>query len=133
MNGINEVRLLGNLTADPELRFTQSGQPVLNFRMATNEKYKNKEGEFVEKVEYHGCVLWGKRGEALAKFLTKGSPIHVSGALRTSSWEDKDNGQKRYKTEVNVNDVILLGGKRDGGASDDASPPAGGSGDDIPF
>jgi single-strand DNA-binding protein len=139
MQGLNEVRLLGNLCADPDLRFTQAGKPVLNFRLATNERYKNAEGEWVERVDYHSCVLWGKRGEAISKFVSKGTPVFVSGGLRTSSWEDKE-GQKRYKTEVNVNDIILLGSKSNSNSSEDdtstSDSPAGddaGGDDEIPF
>jgi len=136
MNGLNQVNLIGNLCADPELRFTQSGAPVLNFRMAVNTRYK-KEEEWIERAEFVNLVLWGKRGEGLAKFLTKGTPVYVDGELRSRSWEDKE-GVKKYATEVNVNDIILLGGKRSGdNASNDAGSPSvgtdSGSGDDIPF
>jgi single-strand DNA-binding protein len=116
MNGLNKVLLYGNLTADGDLRYTQAGQAVLNFRMATNETYLDKNRERQERVDYHACVCWGKRGEALAKILVKGSTIFVEGSLRTSSYDDKE-GVKRYKTEVNVINVVLAGGKRLGGDS----------------
>lgn len=110
--GLNRVMLLGNLGADPELRFTQGGQAVLNMRLAINESYLDKEKVRREKTEWVSVVLWGKRAEALAKFLTKGSSIFVEGSLRTSSYDDRD-GNKRYKTEVVANNVLLTG--RSGG------------------
>lgn len=109
MNGMNRATLVGNLTADPELRYTQSGTAVLNVRMATNEKYK-KDEEWVDRVDYHNIVIWGKRGEGLAKILAKGSPVLIEGGIRTSSYE-KD-GTKFYKTEIHATEVLLLGGKR---------------------
>lgn len=114
--GINRVTLLGNLGADPELRYTQSGQAVLNIRLATTESYLDSNKERKERTEWHSVVLWGKRGEALSKFLSKGSQILVEGSLRTSSYDDKD-GNKRYKTEVNATNVVLCGGRGTAGAS----------------
>ena len=112
--GLNRVMLLGNLAADPELRYTQGGQAVLNLRLATNESYLDKDKVRREKTEWHNIVIWGKRGEALGKILSKGSSIFVEGSLHTSSFDDKE-GNKRYKTEINAKEVILAGGK--GGAS----------------
>lgn len=107
--GLNRVTLLGNLGADGDLRFTQSGTAVLNLRLATTERYKAQDGEWKERTDWHSVVVWGKRGEALAKFLQKGATVCVEGSLRTSSYE-KD-GQKRYKTEVIAREVILCGGR----------------------
>ena len=137
--GLNRVQLLGNLTADPELRFTQGGQGVLNMRLATNESYLDKDKVRRERVDYHTVVVWGKRGESLAKILTKGSSIFVEGSLRTSSYDNRE-GQKVYKTEIVANNVILTGGRPGGrGAPRDEQPaqepPAddgGGYGDDDP-
>jgi single-strand DNA-binding protein len=114
MDGLNRVMLLGNLGADPELRFTQSGQAVLNMRLATTETYLNKDKERVERTDWHNVVVWGKRGEALAKILTKGSSVFIEGSLRTSSYDDKE-GNKRYKTEINANNIILTGRGKGGG------------------
>ncbi|HSO31708.1 MAG TPA: single-stranded DNA-binding protein, partial [Labilithrix sp.] len=97
--GLNKVMLLGNLGADPELKMTQSGQAVLKLRLATTETYLDKNQTRQERTEWHSVTLWGKRGEALAKFLTKGERIFVEGSLRTSSYEK--NGEKRYSTEIN--------------------------------
>jgi single-strand DNA-binding protein len=106
--GLNRVMLLGNLGADPELRMTNGGQAVLKLRLATSETYLDRNKVRQERTEWHSVVVWGKRGEALAKILAKGSRIFVEGGLRTSSYDDKD-GNKRYKTEVVANNIILSG------------------------
>jgi single-strand DNA-binding protein len=103
--GLNRVMLLGNLGADPELKVTQGGQAVLKLRLATTESYLDKNNTRQERTEWHSVTVWGRRGEALAKFLTKGKSIFVEGSLRTSSYEV--NGEKRYRTEVIANNIIL--------------------------
>jgi single-strand DNA-binding protein len=120
--GLNRVTLLGNLGADPELRFTQGGLGVLNLRLAISESYLDKDKQRKEKTEWVNVVIWGKRGEALSKILAKGSSILVEGSLRTSSYDAQD-GSKRYKTEVNATNVVLCGG-RGGGAQRSAEPTA---------
>jgi single-strand DNA-binding protein len=159
--GLNRVMLLGNLGADPDLRYTQGGQAVLNIRLATTESYLDRNKVRQERTDWHNVVVWGKRGEALAKFLTKGSTIFVEGGIRTSSYDDKE-GNKRYKTEIHANNIILAGGRGRGGeggeggggrsrSSGGGAPPAAsgggggtpseepppddfpGGGDDIPF
>jgi single-strand DNA-binding protein len=108
-DGLNKVILMGNLGADPELKATQGGQSVLKLRLATTESYLDKSNTRQERTEWHSVTVWGKRGEALARILHKGSTIFVEGGLRTSSYE-KD-GEKRYRTEIVANNVIL-GGNR---------------------
>src|SRR6478736_3909500 len=108
-DGLNRVMLLGNLGADPELRFTQGGQAVLNMRLATTESYLDRDKVRKERTDWHNVVVWGKRGEALAKILTKGSSVFIEGSLRTSSYDDRE-GNKRYKTEVIANNILLTGG-----------------------
>jgi single-strand DNA-binding protein len=115
--GLNRVMLLGNLGADPELRFTQGGQAVLNLRLATTESYLDRDKVRKERTDWHNVVIWGKRAEALGKILAKGSSIFIEGSLRTSSYDDRD-GNKRYKTEVVANNVLLTGGGRGRGAED---------------
>lgn len=124
--GLNRVMLLGNLGADPELRYTQGGQAVLNVRLATTESYLDKDKVRRERTDWHNVVIWGKRGEGLAKVLSKGSTIFIEGSIRTSSYDDKE-GQKRYKTEIVANNIILAGG-RGGRTQDDAGGFAGGGG-----
>jgi single-strand DNA-binding protein len=115
--------LLGNLGADPELRFTQGGQAVLNLRLATTESYLDKDKVRRERTDWHNVVVWGKRGEALAKIIGKGSSLFIEGSLRTSSYDDRD-GNKRYKTEIIANNVVLAGRGRGGAGAEEGGPPA---------
>jgi single-strand DNA-binding protein len=108
--GLNRVMLLGNLGADPELRVTPGGQAILKLRLATTETYLDKNNVRQERTEWHRVTLWGKRGEALGKFLAKGDRIFVEGRLQTSSYEK--NGEKRYSTDVIATNIILSGGGR---------------------
>jgi len=108
--GLNKVLLLGNLGADPELRVTPGGQAVLKLRLATTESYLDRSNTRQERTEWHRITIWGKRGEALAKFLSKGDRIFIEGSIRTSSYEK--NGEKRYSTDIVANNVILAGGGR---------------------
>jgi len=127
-DGLNRVMLLGNLGADPELRMTSGGQAVLKLRLATSETYLDRNKVRQERTEWHSVVVWGKRGEALAKILAKGSRIFVEGGIRTSSYDDKE-GHKRYKTEVVANNIILSGGGRGGPGGGGGGPrPSGGPG-----
>jgi len=121
--GLNRVTLIGNLGQDPELRFTQNGQAVLNLRLATTESFVNRDKERQERTEWHTVIVWGKRGEGLNKILSKGSRLCAEGRLQTRSWEDK-SGNKRYTTEVVATNIVLLGGRgRDGGQDDGGTPP----------
>ncbi|MBM4375978.1 MAG: single-stranded DNA-binding protein [Deltaproteobacteria bacterium] len=123
--GLNRVMLLGNLGADPELRFTKGGQAVMQLRLATTERFKDQSGNWSDRTEWHSVVVWGKRAEGLSKVLRKGSSIFVEGSLRTTSWE-KD-GQKHYKTEVNAREILLTGGGRggSGGGAPSGGAPSG--------
>jgi single-strand DNA-binding protein len=107
--GLNKVMLLGNLGADPELRVTPSGQSILKLRLATTESYLDKSNVRQERTEWHRVTVWGKRGEALAKILSKGSTIFIEGRISTSSYEK--NGEKRYSTDIIANNIILAGGR----------------------
>lgn len=117
--GLNKVLLIGNVGQNPELRFTQSNQAVLSLRIATNERFKNRDGEWQERTEWHTVVVWGRRAEGLSKVVSKGSQLFIEGRLQTRSYEDKQ-GQKRYATEVVARDVIFVGRKSAGG---DTAPP----------
>ena len=105
--GLNHVVLFGNLGAEPELRSTAGGTSVLKLRMATTERFKDAAGEWKDHTEWHRVTVWGKRAEALAQLLTKGSTICVEGALRTSSYEK--NGVTTYSTEIKATNVLLTG------------------------
>jgi single-strand DNA-binding protein len=106
--GVNKVILIGNLGADPEIRYTTSGTAVANLRLATTETWMDKSGERTERTEWHRVVLWGKMAESLSEYLVKGKQIYVEGRLQTRQWDDKD-GNKRYTTEIRGDRVVLLG------------------------
>lgn len=124
----NQVILMGNLTRDPELRTTPTGQGVCSFSLALNRSYKGADGNWQEATDFIDIVAWGPLGERVAQYLTKGRPCLINGRLQSRSWEQ--DGQKRTKVEVVANDVTFLGGPGDnagGGASyssDDASASA---------
>ena len=126
---VNKVMIYGNLTRDPELRQLPSGINVANLGVATNRYYNNQEGERVDEAEFHNVVLFGRLADLAQQYLTKGSGIFIEGRLRTSSWDDKDTGQKRYRTEI-VGEQMQFGPRRDGGGGSgqggvqQATPPA---------
>jgi len=127
---INRVILVGHLGSDPETRFTTAGNAVATFNIATNESWKNSEGNYEDKTEWHRCVLFGKLAETAKDILNKGQLIYMEGRLRTRQWEDKDN-VKRYTTEVVGDMFTMLGGRRNagnGGSVSDSSKD-----DDLPF
>jgi single-strand DNA-binding protein len=127
--GLNKVMLLGNLGSDPELRVTQGGQAVLKMRLATSYSFLDRNHTRQERTEWHSVTLWGRRGEALSKFLTKGERIFVEGRLQTSSYE-KD-GEKRYRTEVVATNIILAG-RGKGSGDRDAPRETDGGGNPAP-
>lgn len=159
--GINKVILVGNLGADPEVRYSQGGAPVAKFRVATSESWKNREtGSSEERTEWHSIVAFNRLAEIVGEYLRKGSKVYVEGSLRTSDWEV--DGQKRYRTEIVARELQMLdsrgagggmGGPQEGGgaqrggargrpapASDPFEPARAGAGpeaddfdDDIPF
>ena len=115
VKGFNKVTLLGNLTRDPELRTTPNGQNVASFSLAVNRSWKNASGETQEAVDYIDCNAWGKAGEIITQYMQKGRPILVSGRLQQRSWEQE--GQKRSKVEVVVEDFNFIGGNDGGGSN----------------
>ncbi len=111
MAGVNKVILLGNLGADPEVRYTTSGSAVTNFRIATSEEWKDRNsGEKQSRTEWHRIVAFGRLGEICGEFLHKGKQVYIEGRLQTRSWEDKD-GNTRYTTEVIAREMQMLGGQ----------------------
>ena len=107
---LNKVILIGNLTRDPEMRYTNSGTPVVTFGMATNKSWKDAGGETKESAEFHNIVAWNKMAEICQQLLAKGMKVYIEGSLNTRSWEGED-GATEYKTEIRVNDMILLDSK----------------------
>lgn len=120
---LNKVILIGNLTRDPELRYTNSGAPVATFGMATNKSWKDANGETKELAEFHNLVAWNKMAEICQQLLAKGMKVYIEGSLNTRSWEG-DDGVTRYKTEIRVSDMILLDSKGKRGAGLEAAGDA---------
>ena len=116
---VNQVILLGNLTRDPELRQTPSGQSVVSFSLALNRAYKGQNGEWQEATDYIDCVAWGPLAERVSQYLTKGRRALVQGRLQSRSWEQE--GQKRSKVEVLANDVTFVDSRGEGGGSGSGS------------
>lgn len=137
MASVNKVMLIGNLTRDPELKYTPSGQAVSEFGMAMNENYKNKQtGQDVEKVCFVDVTCWGRTAEVAAEYLKKGSQVHVEGKLTQDRWDDATTGQKRSKHKVTCERITFIGGKgngQGGGGGQAADAGVGASEEDIPF
>ena len=137
MLGVNKVILVGNLGADPEVRYSSTGTAVTNFRIATSENWTNKEGEKETRTEWHRVVAFGKLAEICGEYLNKGKQIYVEGRLRSRSWEDRD-GNKRWVTEVVASNVVMLGAageqvKETGDEPTEQPPEPAQQEDDIPF
>jgi single-strand DNA-binding protein len=111
---VNKVILIGNLGKDPEVKYTPQGTAVAKLTLATNERYKDKEGQWQDRTEWHNVVLWQRLAEIAGEYLKKGGKVYIEGKLQTRSWEDKQTNQKRYMTEVVANDLVLLGGRGEG-------------------
>lgn len=152
---VNKVILLGNVGKDPEMRSTGGGTLVANFTLATSDRQKDAQGNWQERTEWHNLVAFTRLAEIVRDYVKKGSKLYVEGKIQTRSWDDKETGAKRYRTEIVVNDISLLSGREDGGSGGYSRPasstagfdqrPSGGGGqddfsqqteitdDDIPF
>jgi single-strand DNA-binding protein len=129
---LNKVMLIGRSTTDVEVKVIETtGSSVVNFSLATNRKYKNKEGNLVEESEYHRCVAYGNAADVIGKYVTKGKRMYVEGRLRTRKWEDT-TGQSKYSTEIIVDNFIFLD-SRPTGEHDDITDHVASSEDDLPF
>jgi single-strand DNA-binding protein len=125
---MNDCKFRGNLTADPELRYTPSGTAVVSFRIATNRRWKNNQGELMDEVTFHNIEAWEKKAEAITKYLQKGDPILIARShAKNESWEDKSTGQKRYRDKYVIDEFEFINGKRDraeeDGVGDDQDAP----------
>ena len=130
---VNKVVFVGHLGGDPETRFTPSGAAVANFNIATNESWRDSNGELQDKTEWHRCVMFGKTAELAGELLKKGQLVYLEGKLQTRNWEDKD-GVKRYTTEVICDMFTMLGRKMDsGGAQVSPVETNDDDDDDLPF
>lgn len=150
---VNKVILLGNVGKDPEIRSTPSGVMVASFTLATSDRQKDAQGNWQDKTEWHNLKAFNRTAEIVRDYVKKGSKLYVEGKITTNTWDDKESGQKRYRTEIIVNDMSLLSGRDEGGSSGgysrgsssgslDQRPPANTediaqsaeiSDDDIPF
>src|SRR5271155_5733758 len=149
--GVNKVMLLGNVGKDPEIRTTAGGMTVASFTLATADRAKDAQGNWADKTERHNLVAFNRTAEIVRDYVKKGTQIYVEGKIQTRSWDDKESGQKKYRTEILVNELTLLGGGGGGdgggsyskssstsyGSSTPASQPdyadQGITDDDIPF
>ena len=122
MSGVNKAILIGNLGADPEARYTQSGQAVTNFRIATSERWNDRNGQSQERTEWHRVVTFGRLAETCRDYLKKGRQVYVEGRIQTRQWDDRD-GNKRYTTEIVAQTVRFLGGRAGGERSGPSEPP----------
>lgn len=160
---VNKVTLLGNVGKDPEIRSTPGGTMVANFTLATSDRQKDAQGNWQDRTEWHNLVAFTRTAEIVRDYVKKGSKLYIEGKIQTRSWDDKESGQKRYRTEIIVNELVLLSGREEGsgggqggysrttssgssststasfdqrtpaGASDDYAQSAEISDDDIPF
>ena len=151
---VNKVILLGNVGKDPEIRSTTGGTMVANFTLATSDRTKDAQGNWQDRTEWHNLVAFTRTAEIVRDYVKKGSKLYIEGKIQTRSWDDKETGAKRYRTEIIVNDLSLLSGREEGSsggysrgsgssaASFDQRPPAGAddigqsaeiTDDDIPF
>ena len=117
---VNKVILLGNLGKDPEVKYTPQGTPVAKFSLATNERFKDKDGNWQDRTEWHNITAWARTAEIAGEYLKKGSKVYIEGSMKTRSWDDKQTGQKKYMTEIWVNDLVLLGGRGEGAGGGDS-------------
>lgn len=153
---VNKVILLGNVGKDPEIRSTPSGTIVANFTLATSDRYQDQQGNWQDRTEWHSLVAFKRTAEIVRDYVKKGSKLYIEGKIQTRSWDDKETGAKKYRTEILVNDLSLLSGREESGggssrassssANFDQRPPAATAGgpdefaqsaeisdDDIPF
>jgi len=113
MASVNKVILVGRLGKDPEIRATPGGTSVAKFSLATDDRYTDKSGEKQERTEWHNITAWGKLAEICGQYLRKGKLVYIEGSIRTDSWDDKETGQKRYRTEIHANAMQMLDRKGD--------------------
>ncbi len=113
--GLNKVMLIGHLGNDPEMKVTTSGQSRVAFTLATNENFKDSNGNLQERTEWHRIIVWNKLAEICSQYLKKGRQVYIEGRLQTRSWDDTKSGEKRYTTEIVCSDMQMLGGAREQG------------------
>jgi single-strand DNA-binding protein len=112
---VNKIILLGNVGKDPEIRATGGGTMVANFSLATTDRAKDASGNWTDRTEWHNLVAFQRTAEIVRDYVKKGSKLYIEGKIQTRSWDDKTSGEKKYRTEVLINELVLLSGKSDGG------------------
>jgi single-strand DNA-binding protein len=139
---INKVILVGNVGKDPEVKYTPSGVALAKFSLATNERFKDKSGEWQDRTEWHNVLAWQRLAEIVGEFVHQGAKLYIEGKLQTSNWEDRNSGEKKFRSEIVARDIVLLGSRETNGDGDRDSAeeerelvPAGTGEilDDIPF
>jgi single-strand DNA-binding protein len=114
---VNKVILLGNVGKDPEMRSTGGGTIVANFTLATSDRFQDASGNWQDRTEWHNLVAFKRTAEIVRDYVKKGTKLYIEGKIQTRSWDDKESGQKKYRTEIIVNDLSLLSGREEGGSS----------------
>ena len=117
MRGFNRAIIAGNLTRDPEVRYTVNKKAYARFGVAVNNRYKDQNGEYQDSADYINVVAWGNNAEICGKYLKKGSPILIEGRIRTGSYDAKDGSGKRYTTEIWIDNMVMLGSRQDNSSS----------------
>ena len=121
---VNKVILVGNVGQDPEVEYTASGLPVAKVSLATTERFKDRNDQWQDRTEWHSVVAWQRLAEIVSEYVKKGSRLYVEGKLQTSSWDDKQNGGKKYRTEIVARDIVLLGSRANGQGGKEEVPSA---------
>jgi len=111
---VNKVILVGNVGQAPEVKYTPSGVPVAKLSLATNERFKDRNDQWQDRTEWHSVVAWQRLAEVVGEYVRKGSKLYVEGKLQTSTWEDRQHGEKKYRTEIVARDIVLLGSWNNG-------------------
>src|SRR5579859_2064824 len=107
MKSVNKAILIGNVGKEPEVKYSANGTAMAKFSLATTERFKSKGGEWEEKTEWHNILAWQKTAEIIKEYVKKGSKLYIEGRIQTSSWDDKQSGEKKYRTEIVVDDLVL--------------------------
>ena len=138
---VNKVILVGNVGQDPEVTYTPSGVPVARLSLATNERFKDRNEQTQDRTEWHSIVAWQRLAEIVGEYVRKGTKLYIEGRLQTTSWQDRQSGEKKYRTEIVARDLVLLGSRENGqnaaaevsGHDSDVEPAPAVVDDDIPL
>jgi single-strand DNA-binding protein len=118
---VNKVILVGNVGKNPEVKYSPSGAPVAKFRLATNERFKDRNDQWQDRTEWHNVVAWQRLAEIVGEFVAKGSKLYIEGKLQTSCWKDGQSGERKYRTEIVAREIVLLGARVNGNGQHEES------------